>query len=154
MNKAKVIEKLNEILRWEWTGVAQYAQAGFVVSGVWREVYGKMFFASAEESFGHAKLIGDKIVALGGVPTIERGSVNQSHDLMEMLRQGLAFETGAVQLYQEAMSLCEDDRPLVLLLEDILQEEQDGVDHLEKLLREQKGAACEKTTAKAASKAS
>ena len=50
----KIIDKLNDILRHEWTGVAQYAQAGFVVAGLWRKVYSKMFFDSAEESFGHA----------------------------------------------------------------------------------------------------
>ena len=44
MDKTKIIEKLNECLRHEWTGVAQYAQAGFVVAGLWREVYADMFF--------------------------------------------------------------------------------------------------------------
>ena len=72
MDKTKMIEQLNAILRHEWTGVAQYAQAGFVVTGLWREVYSKMFFDSATESFGHARKIGEKISALGGVPTIER----------------------------------------------------------------------------------
>ncbi len=78
---AHLMNKLNDILRHEWTGVAQYAQAGFVVSGFWREVYASMFFDNAKESYGHARLIGDKIVALGGVPTIERNPVQQSNDL-------------------------------------------------------------------------
>ena len=30
MDKTKMIELLNAILRHEWTGVAQYEQAGFV----------------------------------------------------------------------------------------------------------------------------
>jgi len=67
MDTQKVIDKLNEILRHEWTGVAQYAQAGFVVSGLWREVFAGTFMENAEESFGHAKLVGDKISALGGI---------------------------------------------------------------------------------------
>ena len=83
MDTTKMIDKLNEIIRHEWTGVAQYAQSGFVVSGLWREVYSKMFFESAEESFGHAKQIGEKIVAMGGLPTIERNSVKQTNDLVE-----------------------------------------------------------------------
>ena len=57
---------MNECLRHEWTGVAQYAQAGFVVAGLWRKSIPDMFFDSAKESFGHAKLVGEKIVALGG----------------------------------------------------------------------------------------
>jgi ferritin-like protein len=57
MDKTKLLDKLNECLRHEWTGVAQYAQAGFVVAGLWREVYSEMFFDSAKESFSHAKLV-------------------------------------------------------------------------------------------------
>jgi bacterioferritin len=142
MDKAKTIEKLNDILRHEWTGVAQYAQAAFVVAGLWREVYSKMFFDSATESFGHAKQIGDKIVALGGVPTIERNQVKQTDNLTEMLNHAFEFESKAVKLYQEALALADqDNRPLVVLLENILLEEQDGAEHVEKLLREQKGAS-------------
>lgn len=144
MDKAKVIDKLNEILRWEWTGVAQYAQASFIVSGMWREVYADMFSDSAKESFGHARRIGDKIVALGGVPSVERGPIQQSHDINEQLKHALEFERGAVKLYTETLALAEGDRALVVLLEDILLEEQDGVDQLEKILRDQSGGAAAK----------
>jgi bacterioferritin len=136
MSGTQVVDKLNDILRHEWTGVAQYAQAGFLVSGMWREVYSEMFFDSAKESFGHAKTIGDKIVALGGVPSVERNPIQQSGDLEEMLKLGLEFEKKAVQLYNEALTLAEGDRALVVLLEDILLEEQEGVDHITKLLKQ------------------
>ena len=141
MDKQKVIAKLNEALRHEWTGVAQYSQAAFLVTGLWREVYAEMFFESAEESFGHAKKVGDKIVALGGIPSVERNPVKQSHNLEEMLQNALAFEQTAVRVYNEALELAEGDRALVIFLEDILLEEQEGVDHVEKLLREQRQAA-------------
>lgn len=144
MDKAKVIDKLNEILRHEWTGLAQYSQAGFVVSGLWREIYSKMFFDSAEESYGHAKLIGEKIVALGGVPSIERNEVKQSNDLLEMLQHGLDFELAAVQHYTVALEMSEDDRALVVFLEDILKEEQDGVDHITQLLRDHQAVSSQK----------
>jgi len=135
MDKAKVIEKLNEILKWEWTGVRQYAQHAFILSGPWREVYAEMFLESAEESFGHAKKIGDKIVALGGVPTVEPAMIKQTDDLQEMLKLGLEFESTAVKLYDQAIALVDDDTALRVLLEDIILEEQEGVDHLSKLLK-------------------
>jgi bacterioferritin len=138
MDQAKVIDKLNEILRWEWTGVRQYSQHAFILCGPWREVYADMFLDNAEESFKHAKIIGDKISALGGVPTVEGVNVKQSDDLMEMLRYGYEFESGAVKLYGEAIELADDDHALRALLEDIIIEEQEGVDHFTKLLREQK----------------
>ena len=146
-----LIDKLNDILRHEWTGVAQYSQAGFVIQGLWRPTYSSIFFESAEESFGHAKRIGEKIVAMGGVPSVERNPVKQSHDLTEMLEHALAFEQGAVDLYKEALELAESDRALVVLLEDILLQEQDGVDEMTQLLREQKEMAGK--SAKASSKA-
>lgn len=142
MDKQKVIDKLNEILRWEWTGVVQYTQQSFLIQDVWREVYAPMFRGSADESLGHARKIGDKIVALGGIPTVERAPVQQASDLQDMLQHSLHFESEAVRLYREALDVVgEDDAPLRVLLEDIILEEQEGVDHLQKLLGGQKRAA-------------
>ena len=135
MSKQAIIDHLNEILKHEWTGVAQYAQAGFIVEGVWREVYAGTFMENAEESFGHAKLVGDKIVALGGVPVATRNEIKQSRDLCEVLEFSLAFEAKAVDMYGKAIDLAEGDKALVVFLEDILKEEQEGVDEFTKLLR-------------------
>ncbi|MBI1902146.1 MAG: ferritin-like domain-containing protein [Planctomycetia bacterium] len=136
MDKTKMVSKLNEILAHEWTGVAQYSQQGFMVQGLWREAYEPRFKAGADESFAHARLIGDKIVALGGVPTIERNKVKQADSIEEMLANSLQFEQTAVRHYEEALALCDDetDRPLVILLEDILLQEQAGADELVKLV--------------------
>lgn len=136
MNYEPVIEQLNEILKHEWTGVAQYSQASFIIEGVWREVYAEKFEDDAKESFGHAKLIGDKIVALGGVPVAQRNDIKQSRDLTEVLQNALAFESKAVEMYTKALELAEGDRALVVFLEDILLEEQEGVDEYTKLLRQ------------------
>lgn len=138
MEKQTVIDHLNEILKHEWTGVAQYSQAGFIIEGLWREVYSEKFLGDAEESFGHAKLVGDKIAALGGVPSVTRNEVKQSRDLAEVLEFSLAFEAKAVEMYGKAIEMAEalGDRALVVFLEDILKEEQEGVDEYTKLLRD------------------
>jgi bacterioferritin len=141
MDTNKVIDKMNEALRHEWTGVAQYAQAGFVVSGLWREVYSDKFHDDAKESFKHAKEIGDKIVALGGVPTVERNPVKQSQDLMELLQNGLEFESKAVKVYTELLGLIEDDRAFTVFIENILEEEQAGVDEYNRILRGHKASS-------------
>jgi bacterioferritin len=148
MDKAKIIEKLNECLRHEWTGVAQYAQAGFIVAGLWREVYSEMFFDSAKESFGHAKMVGEKIVALGGVPTVERNPIKQSEDVLDMLNAALEFESKAVKVYTEALALAEGDRALVVWLEDLLNEEQDGVDKITRILRDPRAVAASRPAGK------
>ncbi|MBB76082.1 MAG: ferritin [Planctomycetaceae bacterium] len=139
MNPAKMVDQLNEVLRHEWTGLAQYAQASFVVTGLWREVYSQMFWGSAQECLTHGQQIGEKIVSLGGVPTVERNSIKQSNEIEEMLNFSLDFERTAVAHYVDAIQLAEEspeDRALVILLEDILKQEQQGVDDLGKLLRD------------------
>ncbi|MEM7475983.1 MAG: ferritin-like domain-containing protein [Planctomycetota bacterium] len=136
MDTQAVIEQLNEILRHEWTGVAQYSQASFIIEGVLREVYSEKFEEDAKESFGHAKLVGDKIAALGGVPIAQRNEIKQSRDLKEVLEFSLAFESKAVDMYTKALELAEGNRPLEIFLEEILLEEQEGVDEYTKLLRD------------------
>ncbi len=141
MSNQAIIDHLNEILKHEWTGVAQYAQAGFIVEGVWREVYSGKFLNDAKESFGHAQLVGEKIVALGGVPVATRNEIKQSRVLREVLEFSLAFESKAVEMYSQAIDMAGDNRPLVIFLEDILKEEQEGVDEYSKLLRDSGVAA-------------
>lgn len=136
MDKSSIIQKLNEILKWEYAGLVQYTQFSFVVQDTWREVFSKFFRENGAEALDHAHLVGDKIVALGGVPTVERAEVKQSADLTEMLEYSLEVESKQVQLYTEAVELCgERDVALRVLLEDLCLKEQEGVDHLEKVLK-------------------
>ena len=135
MSHQAIIDQLNEILKHEWTGVAQYSQASFICEGIWREVYAEKFLDDAKESFGHAQKVGDKIVALGGVPVATRNEIKQSRNLPEVLKFSLEFEAKAVDMYSKALEMAEGNRPLVVFLEDILIEEQEGVEEYTKLLR-------------------
>ncbi len=137
MDTSRMIDKLNEILKWEYAGLIQYTQYSFLVRGTWREVFYEMFRESGEEALGHAHKVGDKIVALGGVTTVERGEVKVTTDLHEMLQNSLEMERRHVQLYTDAVALCEDrDVGIRNLLEEICQMEQDTADHLAKILEQ------------------
>lgn len=148
MDKDAVIAQMNEILKHEWTGVAQYSQASFIIEGPWREVYAEKFEGDAKESFKHANLIGNKITALGGVPVAQRNEIKQSRNLTEILKYSLAFEAKAVEMYTKALELAEGSRALVVFLEDILLEEQEGVDEYTKLLRESEAFTAETSARK------
>jgi bacterioferritin (cytochrome b1) len=144
MDRTTLIEKLNEILRWEYAGLVQYTQFSFVVRGPLREVYHDFFRDNGKEALGHAHQVGDKIVALGGVSTVERAEVKQSLDLNEMLKLSLDIERKHVELYTAALELLGPrDVALRTLLEEICAEEQQGVDHLEKILQTQDLIPCE-----------
>lgn len=141
MANAQLIESLNRALGLELAAVIQYMQHSFLVTGIEREVYCGYFRDQSEESHGHAKMLGDKIVSLGGVPTVEPGMIRQSVELAEMLKQDLEMEREALQAYMEAWEACGDaELPTRFLLEGRIADEQRHVEELEKLTSERKAS--------------
>jgi bacterioferritin len=139
MASPELIENLNRVLSLELAAVIQYMQHSFLVTGTEREVYRSYFRKQSEESLSHANTLGDKVVALGGVPTVEPGMISQSTDLNEMLKQDLALEREALAAYMAAWEACKDDeRPTRFQLEERIYQEQLHVDELEKLTSERK----------------
>ena len=96
MAREELIENLNQALSLELAGVIQYSQHSYLVTGTEREVYKGFFRDQAEEAQDHAEFLGDKIVALGGVPTVEPAMIRQSTELKEMLKQDLELEREAM----------------------------------------------------------
>ena len=139
MANTELIESLNRVLSLELAGVIQYMQHSFLVTGQEREVFRKFFRDLSEESQEHALMLGDKIVALGGVPTVEPGEIRQSTDLSEMLRQDLELERTAMEAYVAAWKACTDNElGTRFLLEERISEEQRHIDEFEKLTNERR----------------
>ena len=141
MANEKLIESLNRALSLELTAVIQYMQHSFLVTGMEREVYRSYFRDQSDESHDHSKMLGDKVVSLGGVPTVEPSMIRQSTDLAEMLRQDLEMEREALQAYMDAWNACGDDElPTRFLLESRITDEQQHVEELEKLTSERRAS--------------
>ncbi len=139
MANTELIDGLNRALGLELAGVIQYMQHSFLVTGQEREVFRKFFRDLSEESADHAAMLGDKIVALGGVPTVEPGEIRQSTDLTEMLRQDLELERTAMEAYVAAWKACTDSElGTRFLLEERISEEQRHIEEFEKLTNERK----------------
>jgi bacterioferritin len=136
MDKAKVIEKFNQAVALELTGLLQYNQYAQVVLGPDRRLWADFFKESADESLEHARLFASKVVALGGVPTVETEPVKQSADAREMLEISLAHERRAVAIYTEALALCEDSPAYRNILEDQIQQETEDCEEIEKSLNQ------------------
>lgn len=137
MANHELIENLNRALSLELAAVIQYMQHSFLVTGVEREVYRSFFRDQSEESQDHAATLGDKIVALGGVPTVEPSMIRQSTKLEEMLRQDLELEREGMNAYMAAWDACKDeDRPTRFMLEERIAKEQIHIEELEKLTSE------------------
>lgn len=135
MEIGRVIEALNKAVALEHAACIQYQQHALLVRGLWRKVYAEFFLEESRTAQEHAYKFGRKVVALGGVPTIEVGTaVRQSLDLEEMLQQDLELERQAKQAYLDAHALCDDDVALRTMLEEQIEDEQRDIEELEMTL--------------------
>ena len=137
MGRTELVENLNKALSMELAAVIQYSQHSYLVTGQEREIFRDWFRDQAEEAQDHAESLGDKIVALGGIPTVEPGTIRQSVDVTEMLKQDLELEREALNVYMSAWASCDDnDLPQKFWLEERISGEQLHVEELEKLTSE------------------
>jgi bacterioferritin len=137
MGRAELVENLNKALSLELAGVIQYSQHSYLVTGKDREIFKDYFRDQAEEAQEHAESLGDKIVALGGLPTVEPAMIRQSAEVEEMLKQNLELEREAMAVYMMAWASCDDsDLPQKFWLEERIADEQLHIEELEKLTSE------------------
>ena len=128
-----LIKVLNEAVSLEYTATVQYNQYSILLTGRDKAIFEDFFQESAKEALAHAKLWGDRIVYLGGVPSAVLGEVRQTLEATEMLNLALELETKAVQLYTHAHKVCKH-KPTLYMLESHIAEEDKDVEELQKLL--------------------
>src|SRR6266542_1691429 len=149
-NHDELIKILNEAIALEYTAVVQYNQHSMLVTGRDKRLFEDFFKDSAKESLSHAKMWGDRIVYLGGIPKPQVGAIRQSTNLMEMLQLDLEVEEKAVEIYSRAHKACTHEPTLYMLENHILDEDKD-VEELKKLLGKVKVASVRSTELKVAS---
>lgn len=133
----ELLDTLNEVLSLEYGATIQYAQHHFLLSGPERMHFANFFDLNSKEAHLHALNLGNKIVALGGLPTTQVAPIHQATTLSEMLAQDLEMERGALAAYVHAWELAEGNQILRFWLEDIIRLEQLHVEELEKMTAEQ-----------------
>lgn len=130
---AELLDRLNRALSLEFAASIQYLNQHCLVKGQDRQDFAPFFAASSSEAHLHAQNLGNKIVSLGGIPTVEPGTIRTATDLGEMLEADLEMETEALNAYIRAWEFAEGHLALRFWLEDIIREEQLHVEELEKL---------------------
>jgi len=136
MSSTKLVDALNKLVANEYAAFLQYFQQSFLVHGLERPRFKEFFEEASREAAGHAKLWGEKIVALGGIPTVEPAAVRQSGNLAEMLEHDLALERANLEDCLSALKLAEEQGEVALkiMLEDHIVTETGDVEELEKLV--------------------
>jgi len=144
-DRETVVKILNEALATEIVCVLRYKRHYFMASGIHAEGVAAEFLQHANEEQGHADLIAQRIVQLGGEPNFDPdGLTTRSHaeyvegeNLLDMIKEDLVAERIAIDSYREMITYTGNDDPTTRrMLEGILAMEEEHADDLVSLLAE------------------
>jgi bacterioferritin len=132
VDKRLVIQALNLALERELAGMVRYLHHSFIVLGPGRGPLVQLFRSLVQDSMVHATLLGEKIVALGGHPSVKIEEVDEPGEqtLLEMLQEDIAMEEQHIEMYEQNLKDFQKDIVLKLMYEQIILEE---TTHLEQL---------------------
>jgi bacterioferritin len=99
VSQDQFLEALNVDLAHEYAAVISYRTYASQVQGQWRMELRQFFEDEIPDELGHAQLLADKIVALGGTPTTQPAPVKPARDAKEMLRNSLEDEIETIDRY-------------------------------------------------------
>ena len=111
MDKKNIIQILSKIFDLELSGVIRYTHYSLMIFGPNRLPLIDFFKAQASESLLHATLAGEHITGLGGHPPLNIKDIKETfkHDIDEILKETLAHEQEAINVYYELLELVEDN---------------------------------------------
>lgn len=111
LDVTKLIQMLNEALAEEWLAYYQYWVGARVMEGPMRSEVEPELLLHATEELGHAELVANRILQLGGTPLLNPNQWSQYSKcpyeeptdpyIVEILKQNLAGERCAIQRYQD-----------------------------------------------------
>ena len=133
-DRTTLIEKLNTVLSWELAGIIQNLNHAMMVTGRERLTFADFFSDNSKENRSHAEAVGNRIAALGGVPTVEPARIKQAASLDAMLEAALELEEAAMAAWLEALDAAEGAHlQTKLWIEEMVAEEQEHIDELMKI---------------------
>ena len=137
MDKEKVNAAMNEALRMELASALKYLDFSFRVFGPTRKPIVEHFLEEAKESFDHATMLGDKIVALGGTPSVtaDAPKIPANASLDDILRLAIENEAAAIDIYTKILGMVQDETHLRILFENQVLAERHHFEELSKMLR-------------------
>ncbi|MET0281429.1 MAG: ferritin-like domain-containing protein, partial [Steroidobacteraceae bacterium] len=138
-----VLRLLNEALATEIVCVLRYRRHYFMANGAMGEAIKGELLEHAKEEQGHADLIAERIVQLGGEPNFNpAGIIDRSHaeyvegtTLADMVKEDLIAERIAIESYTEMVNyLGKADSTTRRMLEGILANEEEHADEMASML--------------------
>jgi len=142
-DRKTVLKLLNDALATEILCVLRYRRHHFMAKGIDAKSVADEFLAHSNEEQGHADLLAERIVQLGGEPDFSPDSLSsRSHaeyvegeSLVGMIKEDLVAERIAIESYRDMIRyLGEKDSTTRRMLETILAVEEEHADDLSALL--------------------
>lgn len=138
MDKQTLTDGLNEDLAGELSAIIQYITYAAKATEPYRPQLSQFFLAEVADEPLHAQYLANKLVALGGEPTMTARPVAPAATNREMLEAVLAAEQQAVADYSQRAEQAEEfgDKGLVVQLEDMVRDESGHSEETERILRD------------------
>lgn len=142
-DRKTVLKLLNNALATEIICVLRYRRHHYMARGIESKSIADEFLAHSNEELGHADLIAERIVQLGGEPDFSPDSLtSRSHaeyiaadSLANMVKENLIAERIAIDSYREMIQYLGDQDPTTRrMLESILAVEEKHAEEMADLL--------------------
>ena len=134
-DKMKILQLMNEGLEMEYASQIQYLTQSAITSGPYAEGLIARFEEIASDEGMHAKLLRQRIVALGGQPTTKVGEIQVHKDSLQAVKINLKYERETVDFYRKILNLIPHDEVILYeAIEHVLQDSQEHVEELERLV--------------------
>jgi len=132
-----LIEGLNVDLAHEYGAVITYRTYASAVTGPFRQELRAFFESEIPDELGHAQLIADKIVVLGGKPVVQAAEVKFTEDPKQMLQNALADEVATIDRYVKRRKQAEEagEAGLAIDLDTLIADETKHRDELRMMLK-------------------
>ena len=132
----QLIDGMNEDLAAEYQAVVMYRTYASLVTGPYRQELRGFFESEIPDELGHAALLADKIVALGGMPAVVVPPVPVAKDNREMLENALQAEMDTIERYTRRIQQAEavGEISIKIQLENLIVDESEHRDTIRRML--------------------
>lgn len=135
--REEIIKLMNSAIELEYQAFIQYFYQSLSLKGFSTMAMAQFLAAEADIELGHAKLLAEKVVFMGGVPTSKIAAVKIGKHPNEMIKYNIEREQSAIKIYKELKNLCQnEDDVLYRMIDDILINELKDLDEFTRMVEE------------------